>query len=68
MQGSFSGTVSVSHDPEGEEKIGELSIGAGTAWQEYAVPFAPKVGTHALYLTFQGSGCAELKRIAFLKD
>ncbi|MBQ9210245.1 MAG: family 43 glycosylhydrolase [Clostridia bacterium] len=66
LKGDFNGIISISHDLEGRNVIGEFNVSLDGDWRYYAAAITPSVGKQALYLHFSGAGIAELKQIAFL--
>ena len=69
LRGSFSGTVTVSHDAEGKDPVGELELSLDApAWRMALLPILPRRGKQALYLRFAGEGELELKSFCFFAD
>lgn len=69
LRGSFSGTITVSHDPEGRIPIGEMELEMESEiWRMVLIPIAPQKGKQPLYLHFHGDGSAEFKSFCFFED
>ena len=66
LRGTFSGTVTVSHDEKGNRVIGEIELGLSAPdWAMVMLPITPRKGKRALYLRFAGEGELDLKTICF---
>lgn len=61
IRGTGSGTLFVSHTPEGEA-IGRVSVIPGKTWQDVTAAISPKPGKQALYFRYSGSGSVDLKQ------
>ena len=69
LRGRFSGTICVSHDPEGQLPIGEMELEMDSeSWTMVLIPITPLKGKQPLYLRFAGDGEAELKTFCFFED
>ena len=69
LRGTFSGTVTVSHDEKGNRVIGEIELGLSAPdWAMVMLPITPRKGKRALYLRFAGEGELDLKTICFFAD
>ena len=66
IRGDFAGEIFVSTDEEGKNEIGRAAIAAaGEDWQLVSIPLDGISGTHALYLTFAGTGLLDMKSLCF---
>lgn len=66
VRGSFAGTVAVRLDAPCGPCVGEVSIAPAESWTYAEAPLDRAVtGTHALYLTFAGSGALDLASVRF---
>ena len=69
LRGSFSGTITVSHDPAGQFPIGEMELEMDSdTWRMVLIPITPLKGKQPLYLRFGGDGSAEFKSFCFFED
>ena len=69
LRGSFSGTLTLSHDENGKKKIGELALKQNMPqWTMEMIPLTARAGAHPLYLRFTGDGTLDLKSLAFFSE
>ena len=69
VRGKLAGSLTVSHDIEGRELIGEAELDvASEDWRMLLIPITPLPGTKPLYLRFAGEGEWELKTFCFFAE
>ncbi len=67
FRGSFKGTLTVSHDAEGNEACGGLDLAfAEETWTATTFNCSFSEGKHALYLSFRGEGKLEFRTFGFI--
>lgn len=65
LRGSGSGTLDVYLDtPEQEKSVAQAVVAPGTTWHRVDAPIQFS-GTHAVYLTYRGTGCLDLRDLTF---
>ena len=66
-RGTFSGSITVSHDAKGRNVIGEYEVDSrNDYWELHLVPFVPDAGRHPLCVRFDGRGTMELRTVGFI--
>lgn len=66
LRGSFFGTLTVSFDETGSDRIGECELQVDNGeWEMDLIPITVRPGQHPLYLYFRGQGSLDFKSLAF---